>query len=122
MNDALDENDERPVPASPTRGSRRATCAGIRSGFATSPGWGINGSAPTADLFAKLVDKINACTTMHPMSKRRTAAAMILSTVAGFFVWKYPGPMAHLAVCLLAAGLLVLALAWFAHESKGGSK
>ena len=59
---------------------------------------------------------------MRPMSKRRTAAAMIASTVAGFFVWKYPGPMAHLAVCLLAAGLLVLALAWFAHESKGGSK
>ena len=62
------------------------------------------------------------CTTMHPMSKRRTAAAMIASTVAGFFVWKFPGPMAHLAVCLLAAGLLVAALAWFAHESKGGPR
>ena len=56
------------------------------------------------------------------MSKRRTAAAMIASTVAGFFVWKYPGPMAHLAVCLLAAGLLVAALAWLASETKGGSK
>jgi len=59
---------------------------------------------------------------MHPMSKRRTAAAIVTSAVAGFFVWKFPTPMAHLAVCLLAAGLLVAALAWFAHESKGGSK
>ena len=59
---------------------------------------------------------------MHPMSKTRTAAAITTSAVAGFFVWKFPGPMAHLAVCLLAAGLLVAALAWFAHESKGGPR
>lgn len=53
------------------------------------------------------------------MSKRRTTAAIIVATIAGFFVWRFPGPMAHLAVCLLAAGLLVLALAWFARETGG---
>ena len=49
--------------------------------------------------------------TFRPMTKRQTIAAMLATVVAGFFVWKFPGPMAHLAVCLLAAAVLVALLA-----------
>lgn len=65
---------------------------------------------------------MNTSPTLLPMTKRRTTAAIVASSVAGFFVWRFPGPMVHLAVCLLAAGLLVAALAWFASETKGGPK
>ena len=75
--------------------------------------------AHTVNTFAKIVDNMKLCTTMHPMSKTRTAAAITTSAVAGFFVWKFPGPMIHLGVCLLAAGLFTFALVCF---SKGGPR
>ena len=59
------------------------------------------------------------------MTKRRTIAAVATSAVAGFFVWKFPTAMAHLAVCILAAAVLVALLALFARETaapKGGPR
>lgn len=59
------------------------------------------------------------------MTKRRTIAAVATSAVAGFFVWKFPGPMAHLAVCILAAAVLVALLALFGaafSRPKGGPR
>ena len=60
-----------------------------------------------------------------PMTKRRTIAAIATSAVAGFFVWKFPGPMAHLAVCILAGLVLVGVLALFGaafSRPKGGPR
>ncbi len=54
------------------------------------------------------------------MTKRQTIAAITTSAVAGFFVWKFPGPMAHLAVCILAGLVLVGVLAF--SRPKGGPR
>lgn len=67
---------------------------------------------------------MNAGDTLLPMTKRRTIAAVLTATVAGFFVWRFPTPMMHLAVCILAGLVLVGVLALIAQQgpTKGGRR